>query len=129
MRRSASGLVVGGVLSVLLSAGPGAASARGWGHRHHGHHHHHHGWWGPRVFVGIAPPYAWGWGYGGYYPPPAYPYPYPYPVVVPEEPEVFIERPSPAAGEYWYYCESAEAYYPRVPSCPEGWVKVPPVPE
>ena len=27
---------------------------------------------------------------------------------------------------YWYYCSSARAYYPRVPTCPEPWVKVPP---
>ena len=123
MRRTVSGLALVGVLSVLLSALPGVASAHGWGHRHH---HHHHRWWGPRVFVGVAPPYAWGWGWGGYYyPPPAYAYP----VVVGEEPEVYIERPSSPAAGYWYYCESAEGYYPRVASCPEPWVKVPPVPE
>ena len=119
MRRSASGLVLL-ALSVLLSAAPEAAAAHGWGHWHH--RHHHYGWWGPRVIV--APPYAWGWG--GYYP---YPYPYPYPAIVREEPQVYIERPDPPVEESWYYCESAEAYYPRVPSCPEPWVKVPPVPE
>jgi uncharacterized protein DUF3300 len=27
---------------------------------------------------------------------------------------------------YWYYCPSAGAYYPTVPSCPEPWIKVPP---
>jgi len=27
---------------------------------------------------------------------------------------------------YWYYCSSARAYYPTVPTCPEPWVKVPP---
>ena len=133
MRRSVSGLVLVLVgLAVLLSAAPGAASAHGrrW---HHRHHHHHHGWWGPRVVVGVVPPYgyAWGWGWRGYYGPPPYPYPYPYPepVVVHEEPEVYIERPSSPGEEYWYYCESAEAYYPRVPSCAEPWLKVPPVPE
>lgn len=55
------------------------------------------------VFIGIAPPIYWGptylydWGY----PVPAYP---------------------PA---YWYYCPSAGAYYPNVPSCPEPWIAVP----
>jgi hypothetical protein len=49
-------------------------------------------------------------------------------VIVREEPEVYIERPGPPAEGYWYYCESAEAYYPRVPSCPEPWLKVPPTP-
>ena len=27
---------------------------------------------------------------------------------------------------YWYYCSSARAYYPTVPTCPEEWIKVPP---
>ena len=27
---------------------------------------------------------------------------------------------------YWYYCSSARAYYPTVPTCPEPWTKVPP---
>jgi hypothetical protein len=31
-----------------------------------------------------------------------------------------------APEAYWYYCSSAQAYYPTVPSCPEPWVKVPP---
>jgi hypothetical protein len=30
------------------------------------------------------------------------------------------------AQSYWYYCSSARAYYPTVPTCPEPWVKVPP---
>jgi hypothetical protein len=39
------------------------------------------------------------------------------------EPPEYIERP-PAA--YWYYCPSAGAYYPSVPTCPEPWVLVAP---
>jgi|SRR5262245_34211307 len=27
---------------------------------------------------------------------------------------------------YWYYCPSAGAYYPTVPTCPQPWIKVPP---
>jgi hypothetical protein len=30
------------------------------------------------------------------------------------------------AQSYWYYCSSAGAYYPTVPTCPEPWTKVPP---
>jgi len=26
---------------------------------------------------------------------------------------------------YWYYCPSAEAYYPYVTYCPDAWVPVP----
>jgi hypothetical protein len=25
---------------------------------------------------------------------------------------------------YWYYCQSAGAYYPYVTACPEAWVPV-----
>jgi hypothetical protein len=32
---------------------------------------------------------------------------------------------APATG-YWYYCRSANAYYPTVATCPEGWITVPP---
>ena len=124
MRRIAPGLALAGVLCVLLGVAPGRASAHGWGHRYGG-------WgWGPRVIV--AP----GWGWGGYWGPRSYAYPCPpaygygYPLIGREAPTpLYIERPSPPVEGYWYYCESAGAYYPRVPSCPEPWVKVPPVPE
>ena len=45
------------------------------------------------------------------------PYYYTYP------PPVYAPAPPSA---YWYYCRSAGAYYPTVPSCPEPWVPVPP---
>ena len=35
-----------------------------------------------------------------------------------------LQQPAPEA--YWYYCSSAQAYYPTVASCPEPWIKVPP---
>ncbi|MEN8160137.1 MAG: hypothetical protein ABFS41_08710 [Myxococcota bacterium] len=125
MRRAFCVLAFGVALAIGSGAVPGEASAHGWrhGHRHHGHHHyrhHHGGWWGHRVVVGVAPPY-WGW-----------PYPPPwvgYPPQVREAPGAYIERPDPPVAGYWYYCESAGGYYPRVPSCPEPWVKVPPRPE
>ena len=70
----------------------------------HGEHLGRFGWW-------------WivndGW-YG--YPVPVYPYPDPY---VP--PSVA----APSTG-YWYYCASANAYYPYVAQCPEGWTQVMP---
>ena len=46
----------------------------------------------------------------------------PPPVV--ESPPVFVEQ-GPAQS-YWYFCQSSQAYYPNVQSCPEAWVKVPP---
>jgi hypothetical protein len=48
----------------------------------------------------IGPPLAY------YYPPP-----------------VYIEK------QYWFYCESAGAYYPYVKECPSGWQRVLPTPE
>ncbi len=89
------------------------------------------------MYFGIGP---WGWNtwpywsypyyYDYYYPPPAYVYP-PY-QAAPEEEQVWVERPAEgtAAGDrptgYWYYCQSRRGYYPKVPTCPEEWVKVPP---
>jgi hypothetical protein len=75
------------------------------GHRfdaHHGFHHfdrHAHG----SVIIGA--PFYW---------PPVYPYD--------EPPAYTYEAPAPS---YWYYCQSAGAYYPTVQSCPEAWVPVP----
>lgn len=76
-------------------------------------------WWGPYPYWWEPYPYWW------YHRPYAY---YPPPVIV-QEPPVYIQRPSPPAppdGPYWYYCESAQAYYPTVLRCPEPWIKVPP---
>jgi hypothetical protein len=57
----------------------------------------------------VSPFVVWGPGYI-YAPPPAV-----------EAPPVYVEPGS----AYWYYCPSAGAYYPSVPSCPEPWVPVP----
>ena len=70
--------------------------------------------------------------YPGYYPYPAYAYPaYAYPpVVVQSAPPVYVERDDDAAPRApapadWYYCPSANAYYPYVNACPGGWQRVP----
>jgi len=66
------------------------------------------------VFVGVAPwwitaPYPyWDYPAWAYVPPP-----------VPAEPPVYIQQPA-----YWYYCQSASAYYPTVQTCPEAWIVV-----
>ena len=67
-----------------------------------------------RVFVGVGPVFPWWEPVPVYGPPP--------PVVI-EEPPVYVQPPQPG---YWYYCPSAGAYYPTVPTCPEPWVPVPP---
>lgn len=35
---------------------------------------------------------------------------------------------APTSVPYWYFCESANAYYPYVASCPGGWRPVPAIP-
>jgi hypothetical protein len=129
------------VALLVVTAVPGLAWAdRGFGHRggfghpgfrgHGGFHRgfgprfvHHHGF-RSHVFIGVGPafyPYY-------YYPPPYYVYTPP-PVVV-QEPPVYVQQPAQAAPAqpeaYWYYCQSAKAYYPNVQSCGEPWIKVPP---
>ena len=90
-----------------------------------------------RVFVGVGPAFWWGAPY------PYWPYPYwwydpPYygyapPPVVVEPPPVYVQpEPVPAPPPpqtYWYYCPSANAYYPNAATCPEAWIKVPPRPQ
>jgi len=105
-------LLVVGLIVVLL--GIPAAPSQAWSH---------HG--GGRVFVGVGvwpgfwwgPPAPWYW-----YPPPYY---YPPPVIV-QQPQMYIQQAPAAPTAYWYYCQSAQGYYPQVQSCPEPWVPVPP---
>jgi hypothetical protein len=85
------------------------------GHWVHGHHDGRFGWW---------------WVVGGiwyFYPAPIYPYPDPYlpPEVIVVQPQ---SAPPPQPQQYWYYCDSAHAYYPYVTSCPSGWRPVPAAP-
>ena len=109
-------LLVPAALSSAMGHGGGG---HGGGHGFHGHngfhgHFHGHGvivvgpWWGP-----------W-WGYPYYYPPYYYP-----PQVVVQPAPIYTDSPAPPEA-YWYYCPSAKAYYPTVPTCPEVWIKVPP---
>jgi hypothetical protein len=133
-------LLVAAVL--MLTVGPSLAGSRGGGgrggggnkgghggghkggHHHGGHKGHHHAH--STVVFGFG---GWGWGYPYWYPP-YYPYyPYYYPPSPPQEPPVYIEQSTQATqppSSYWYYCQSASAYYPSTPSCPEAWIKVAP---
>jgi hypothetical protein len=79
------------------------------------------GWWGP----------GWGWGSGWGWGPGWYGYPYPYytapPVVTQPTPTEYVQQPAtPPQQAYWYYCQSAGAYYPYVNECPGGWMQVVP---
>ncbi|WP_298138102.1 hypothetical protein [Acidiferrobacter sp.] len=48
---------------------------------------------------------------------------------VPRRP-VIIERnyypPPPPPPTYYYYCRDPQGYYPRIPNCPSGWLRVVP---
>lgn len=74
---------------------------------------------------------GWWWLVGGlwyFYPQPIYPYPDPYtPPYVPVQPAAPMPN-APPPPQYWYYCNSAKAYYPYVQSCPGGWKAVPATP-
>jgi hypothetical protein len=89
---------------------PGVRPHQGFRHREELRRHHgfrqHHGFHG-KAFIGIAPLFVW---------PPSYVY---VPPVV-AAPPVYVEPTG-----YWYYCPSAQAYYPYVATCPEAWIPVP----
>ena len=107
---------------LLLGADLGYTDRGGHGYRgHRGHHHHHHRFHhrhrGPRVGIGIGLGLGTFWG-------PDWPY-YAYPPVVVAPPPVVVQPSSP---QYWYYCDSAQAYYPYVAQCPSGWRAVSPTP-
>jgi hypothetical protein len=51
---------------------------------------------------------------------PYYPYAYPY--------DMYGGDTYVQPNNYWYYCQSAGAYYPYVTSCPEAWLPVTPTP-
>jgi len=89
--------------------GGGATHPRPPGPRFEGHRDA-----GRRDHAGVvirAWPSFW-WGPYWFYAPP--------PVIV-QAPPVYVQPPAPL---YWYYCRSAQAYYPYVSSCPEPWVPV-----
>ena len=103
----------------LSQAWAGGGGRGGWGRGGPGNFH-------GRVFIGTS-----FWWPGPYYYPYYYPYPYAYPYayapapVIVEQP-VYTQRAEPAPESYWYYCQSAQGYYPTVSSCQEAWIKVPP---
>ena len=126
-------LIVPAVPSVAGGRGSGGHAGRGFhgspgfrGHPgfpgHPGFRSHFHGHFHGRGVIVVGPSFWWGpwwWGYPYYYPPYYYP-----PQIVVQPAPIYTDGAPPQS--YWYYCPSAEAYYPTVPTCPEAWVKVPP---
>jgi hypothetical protein len=76
----------------------------------------------------------------GYYYRPYYPGYYPPAVVLPSGPTVYIENAAPTPvpgqppvpaqppGQWWYYCQDSQAYYPNVAQCASPWQLVAPQP-
>lgn len=96
----------------LLLVGSSVADSRHHGHRyHHGHGHSSFG-----IYFGTP------W----YYPPPVYIPPRVIVVPAPQAPVYIEQAPVPSSNQYWYFCQQANAYYPQVPDCPDGWIRVPP---
>jgi hypothetical protein len=131
-------------LALLASLLPSSVHAWGRGgfgrHGFHGDFHGHafgrgfgfrgFGFRGPRFLIGFGPALWWGPAYGvSWYSPLPYSA-YGGPGVVGQPSTVYVEQgPSaPPAPSSWYYCQSADAYYPDVRTCEEPWVRVPTTP-
>ena len=119
----------------------------GWHGGSNWHGGHGWGWHGTSVVIGFGGPW-WGWWpsyypyyYGGYpYYSPYYGYPYysyPYSSDGPMyDYGTYVQRPdagyqgdmtqAPAQGGYQYYCPNPAGYYPQVPTCAAGWLRVVP---
>jgi hypothetical protein len=112
-----------GVLLVLVALIIGTAvpafawyGYRGYGYRGYGHY----GYRSPSVVV--VPRVVVPFGVAPYYPPVVVSPP---PVYVQPSPQVYVQPPPQPS---WYYCDSAQGYYPYIKQCPGGWRQVTPTP-
>jgi hypothetical protein len=116
--------------SAYAEGGHGRGHGWGWG-----------GWVAPALIGGaiaydLAYPYSYPYRYPYSYPLYVQPYPvYPQTVYIQPAPVYEQAFPSnagsaaaPSASQYWYFCASAQGYYPYVTNCPEGWKMVPTTP-
>ena len=116
--------------SVLARGGHSGGGHSGGGHFGGGHSGGGH--FGGHRFIG--PPVRYGVVVGApvffYYPPPP-PYYYSPLAAMPSSAPVYIDEgdaqsASEQADGYWYFCPEAQAYYPYVNECPQGWQPVVP---
>jgi hypothetical protein len=106
-----------GILVVVVLMISSAMPVYAWyGHRGHGHYGH------GRSSVVIVPRIVVPFGVAPLYPPVVVGPP---PVYVQPAPQVYVQ---PAPEAYWYYCDSAQGYYPYIQHCPGGWRQVTPTP-
>jgi len=101
----------------------GGGSWHGGGGSWHGGHGGW-GWHGTSFVIGVGGPW-WGWW-------PAY-----YPYAPMYDSGTYVQRPdagyqgdatqgAPEQGGYQYYCPNPAGYYPQVPTCAAGWLRVVP---
>jgi hypothetical protein len=113
------------LLAVLACCGLVLTSSAAWAHGPGGHFRG-----GVGLYIGGPFPYY----YPPYYYPPYYPS-YPQTIVVPAQPQVYIQQDTQPQVQqqapvtnYWYHCDNPEGYYPYIKDCPGGWMKVLPTP-
>ena len=121
------------ILAGAVAAGPAFASKGGSGKGgrsgvHHGRSHaggHHGHIRSSAAFGAVVAPAFWPWwNYSPYYYPPV--------AMASAPPVEYIERSEQEGRmdeqQYWLYCAKAQAYFPYVAECPEGWERVPATP-
>lgn len=120
------------VVAIMGSVAISPAWADRYGHQGRGGGHHRGGGsshnafgWGLGILAGTAVILAATHQSRAYYPvAAAEPVYWQRPVIVPT-----VIAPPPVHArqqDYWYYCAQAGGYYPYVPSCPAGWLRVVP---
>lgn len=110
-------LIVGSTVPAYAWKGYRGYGYRGYGYRGYGHYGY------KRPSVVIVPRVVVPFGLPYLYSPVVVAPP---PVYVQPSPQVYVQPPPPQP--YWYYCDSARAYYPYVHQCPGGWRQVTPTP-
>ncbi|TQI80609.1 hypothetical protein FHU10_4516 [Serratia fonticola] len=97
-------------VGALMSASSASYAYGYYGHGYYGPHFYGPHYYGPDVILDV--PLG---------PPPVY-YEAPPTVYVAPPTQTYVEK----APSYAYYCRSPAGYYPQVPRCPAGWLKVVP---
>ena len=110
-------LIMGTAVPALTWDGHRGYGYRGYGYRGYGHYGYR------RPSVVIVPRFVVPFGVPYAYPPVIVSPP---PVYAQPVPQVYVQPSAPQS--YWYYCDSAQGYYPYIQECPGGWRQVTPTP-
>jgi len=109
------GLALAAFLLLVAFMAPAKAHDGFHGSYHGGYHggDHDGGHWHGSIWIGP------GIGFGPYYGP----YYQPYPYVYAPPPPVYV-APPPPQPQVWYWCPTAQQYYPNVQTCNVPWQPV-----